>query len=67
MSYLQFRVGDGILTPDIDAALALRANLWIVPGEPRSFAEGKILRNGLERDGGGRLEFQFRDVRVNTS
>jgi len=66
-SYPQFRVGDGILTPDIDAALALLAYLWILLAEPRSFAEGKILRNGLERDGRGRFEFQFRAVRVNTS
>ena len=67
VSYLQFRVGDGILTPDIDAALALLAYLWIVLAEPRSFAESKIRRNGLERDGRGRFEFQFRAVRVNTS
>jgi hypothetical protein len=53
--------------PDIQVALALRANLWIVLAEPRSFAEGKILRNGLEHNGRGRCEFQFRDVRVNTS
>ena len=67
VSYFEFRVGEGILTPDIDTALALRANLGIVSAEPRSFAEAKILGNGLERYGGGRFEFQFRDVRVNTS
>jgi hypothetical protein len=39
----------------------------IVLAEPRSFAESKIRRNGLERDGRGRFEFQFRAVRVNTS